>query len=383
MKSLFILLTIFKVAFVGDPQVDNATELGYARKSIYKELRERKDLDLVIVLGDLVNDDTSLLPATKQSLDSLSCPWLAIPGNHDRNVYRAEKGRARDLLDWKKHIGYVDTSFVAGGVRFILMNNVRSKGSGDYEAGFNESQKSWLQQILAGTPSEQSTVIATHIPLTEMHAQDSLIELLAGKQKLLLVSAHTHQVKRETLLIRGNEVENLVAGASCGSWWRGIKDNEGVPDALMNCGSPRCYFIADFNENDYELSFKQVGDNAQASATLMDDGRLIINVFGGSKDGKLSIKAGRRLPKKAREVYEPSAEMAPEVAERIEFNSAMSREYRREHKEEFIPLLKRNSPHVWVIPDCERLRKKKEMGQKISVSYSDAHMNFNTRIELR
>ena len=100
MKSLFILLTIFRVAFVGDPQVDNATELGYARKSIYKELRERKDLDLVIVLGDLVNDDTSLLNASTASLDSLSCPWLAIPGNHDRNVYRAEKGRGRDLVDW-------------------------------------------------------------------------------------------------------------------------------------------------------------------------------------------------------------------------------------------------------------------------------------------
>lgn len=383
MKSLFILLTIFKVAFVGDPQVDNATELGYARKSIYKELRERKDLDLIIFLGDLVNDDTSLLPATKQSLDSLSCPWLAIPGNHDRNLYREEKGRPRNLHCWEDTIGYVDTAFVAGGVSFILMNDVRTKGTGDYEAGFSEKQKNWLRNVLEQTPPERTTVIATHIPLTEMHAQDSLIELLAGRQKLLLVSAHTHQVRRESLTFKGNEVESLVAGTSCGSWWRGFKDNEGVPDALMNCGSPRCYFIADFNENDYELSFKQVGDNAQASATLMDDGRLIINVFGGSKDGKLSIKAGRRLPKKAREVYEPSAEMAPEVAERIEFNSAMSREYRREHKEEFIPLLKRNSPHVWVIPDCERLRKKKEMGQKISVSYSDAHMNFNTRIELR
>ena len=114
MKSLLILLTIFKVAFVGDPQVDNATELGYARKSIYKELRERKDLDLVIVLGDIVNDDTSLLPATKQSLDSLSCPWLAVPGNHDRNLYREEKGRPRDLHCWEDTIGYVDTAFVAG-----------------------------------------------------------------------------------------------------------------------------------------------------------------------------------------------------------------------------------------------------------------------------
>ena len=50
-----------RVAFVGDPQVDNETELGYARASIYRELRERGDLDLVIILGDLVNDDVRLL----------------------------------------------------------------------------------------------------------------------------------------------------------------------------------------------------------------------------------------------------------------------------------------------------------------------------------
>ena len=31
------------MAFVGDPQVDDATQLGYARASIYRELRERKD----------------------------------------------------------------------------------------------------------------------------------------------------------------------------------------------------------------------------------------------------------------------------------------------------------------------------------------------------
>ena len=58
MKKLIALLALsltlpvsaqkLRVAFVGDPQVDNETELTYARLSIYKELRERADVKLSI-----------------------------------------------------------------------------------------------------------------------------------------------------------------------------------------------------------------------------------------------------------------------------------------------------------------------------------------------
>ena len=137
MKVLFILLSLLRVAFVGDPQVDDATQLGYARASIYRELRERKDLDLVIFLGDLVNDKMEYIAPTVASLDSLGCPWLAIPGNHDRDRYPKELERARDLASWQREVGYIDTSFVLKGVRFILMNDVRTRDRADYEAGWS------------------------------------------------------------------------------------------------------------------------------------------------------------------------------------------------------------------------------------------------------
>ena len=96
----FLLLAIpqgfagnFRVAFVGDPQVDNEEELRYAQKSIYKELRERKDLDMVIILGDVVNDNTEWLAPSFESLDSLPCPWICVPGNHDRNYYKKASSR--------------------------------------------------------------------------------------------------------------------------------------------------------------------------------------------------------------------------------------------------------------------------------------------------
>ena len=64
-----------RVAFVGDPQVDNETELAYARRSVYRELRERKDLDLTVFLGDLANDDVNLLAPSRATLDSLPFAW--------------------------------------------------------------------------------------------------------------------------------------------------------------------------------------------------------------------------------------------------------------------------------------------------------------------
>ncbi len=367
MKTVLILLSLLRVAFVGDPQVDDATQLGYARASIYRELRERKDLDLVILLGDLVNDKMEYLAPTVASLDSLRCPWLAVPGNHDRDRYPKELERARDLVSWQREVGYIDTCFVLKGIRFILMNDVRTRDRADYEAGWSEEQKRWLADVLARTPDGQQTVLATHIPLEEMHAQDTLAQLLSGKEKLLLVSGHTHQVRREILTLGGRAVESLGAGAACGSWWRGVKDADGVPDALMNCGSPRGYFVCDFCRSSYRLSFKQVAGEGLASLGAASDGRLAVNVFGGSKEGTVRIRTGGRTVTPER-VPTP----APEVLARIESNLAMTREYRRSHKEEFIPLRSLASPHVWLAPEDLHV----SPGEQVTILYRDRRMRF-------
>ena len=366
-------MTIFRVAFVGDPQVDDATQISYARRSIYKELRERKDIDLVIMLGDLVNDKPELIGPSVASLDSLPCPWFAVPGNHDRDNI---KGEFRGTSRWESELGYVDTTFVMHGIRFILMNDVRTKGRADYEAGLHESQKQWLGTVLDSTPDNQQIVFASHIPLTEMHAKDSLEMMFRSTGNVLLVSGHTHQVRRETLTLNGRKVENLVAGATCGSWWRGFKDELGIPDGLMNCGSPRGYFICDFNEHGHRLSFKKVSGDEIASATVTEDGRILVNVFGGDIDGQLSA----RIPGMGRISFKQSPVIAPEVQERIDFNDAMTREYRKEHKEEYIPMRKLASPHVWeaCVDDSGVLK-----GKKIAVTYDDGTMKFKKRLILR
>ena len=361
------------MAFVGDPQVDNATQLGYARTGVLNELRGRGDLDLVIFLGDLVNDKMELLAPMTESLDSLGCPWLAVPGNHDRDVYR--DGRARDLSSWRRATGYVDTSFVMKGIRFILMNDVRTVGRAGYEAGWSEAQKIWLADILSRCPSGQRIVLAAHIPFEEMHAGDTLSRLLAGKENLLLVTGHTHQVLRRTINIGGREVESLGVGAACGSWWRGFKDARGVPDALMNCGSPRGYFVCDFSRSGYRLAFKAFGSTAVASAGTGEDGRMVVNVFGGSRDGTVKVRRGNSIIPLKR-----ANAMAPEVRSRIGWNRDAGREYFRSHREEFIPLRNLRSPHVWEAADP--LVPAPAPGETVTVIYRDRHMRFRSKVRV-
>jgi hypothetical protein len=50
----------------------------------------------------------------------------------------------------------------------------------------------------------------------------------------------------------------------------------------------------------------------------------------------------------------------------------MTREYRRAHREEFIPLRRIASPHVWVAPEGTSF----SPGDRITVIYRDRRMRF-------
>lgn len=440
---------VLRVALVGDPQVDNPVEMGYARRSIYRDLRGRRDLDLCIFLGDLVNDNMSLLPESLSVIDSLPFQSFMVPGNHDRDVYRGAKSsgsmsRPRDLSTWRKLVGYVDTSFVRGNVRFIMMNNVRHAAAGmtDYVGGFTEKQKHWLDSVLVtdvarggkmsrgsvdcsrrpsrGKVTPALTILATHIPFSQMKGRDSVLALIPEHTRILYVSGHTHFVSRD------DSIPEVIAGATCGSWWRGVKDSDGVPYALQSCGAPRGYFVAEISrDGDYRLRYRCVGMDDEVSVwgvrvegeeavrtednivmgkdesegvTVKEGGgvyRLYINVFGGAPDGVVRVRGGRRwrivshgnevhdgadaqgFSRKKRDlVCERSNKTAPEVEQVIEFNASMSRDYRKSHRDEFIPLRRKPSTHLWQTTDFVS----GPLPVYVNVVYRDSHMRFRQRV---
>lgn len=369
-----------RVAFVGDPQVDNGTELEYARKSIYSELRKRTDIDFAVFLGDLVNDNTGLLCPTVQTLDSLPFPWFSVPGNHDRDVYK-EKGRIRDLYSYTVTVGAPDTSFVRNGIRFILMNNVRHSRKSEYEGGFTQKGKDFIKGVLKDTPSKQPIVFATHIPLSWSKGLDSLTTMLRSHSRIIFVGGHTHSVSRHSIERQGQiPVHEIIAGAACGSWWRGEKGPDGIPSALQNCGAPRGYFIADFKKSGkYRLEYKVIGsDEAPVSAYISKDSLLYVNIFGGSTEGRTTvrIKDSRRHP--AMEALRTEA-VAPEVARTIESNKALTREERRARRDEFIPLRKIPSPHIWTVRYCMEIPE----NTFVEIRYRDRNMKIHTTVPLR
>lgn len=343
MKLFFIVLTFFRVALVGDPQVGSEKELSYARKSIYSELRGRSDLDLVIVLGDIVNEKTELIAPSEASLDSLKCPWLRIHGNHDGS----------DPVP--------DTTFVQKGVRFICMNNIRTPSKG----GFTKPQKQWLDSLVHTAPKREKIVICTHIPITWCEDKDSVAQSFTNNPNVLLVCGHVHYVDRH----RAFGVEELMSGAACGSWWRGAKDEQGIPYALQNCGAPRGYFVADFRscrKSWYQLSYKSVGREDICSVHVLENGDAIVNVFGGSREGVLDLHAcGKWMRAERADI------VAPECAEVIEYNSNASRGYRRAHADEFIPMRKKPSRHVWLLKNSGL-----KEGDRVRLRYKDSAMEF-------
>lgn len=387
---------VLRVALVGDPQVYDSTEMGYARRSVYRELRGRRDLDMCIFLGDLVNDNMALLPESVGVVDSLPYQCFMVPGNHDRDVYHGPKlsmYSRRDLSTWRRAVGYVDTSFVRGNVRFVLMNNVRPSDSGmtDYVGGFTDRQKHWLDSVLnrgvgetrgrkplrvCGTPA--LTILATHIPFSQMKGRDSVLALIPDISRLLFVSGHTHFVSRD------DSIPELIAGAACGSWWRGVRDSDGIPYALQSCGDPRGYFIADINrDGTYDLSYKCIGRPAseQLSAWAVPNDstgrsyRLYINVFGGSSDGVVRVS----LPARKSVDCERSQLAAPEVEQVIRLNASQSRDYRKAHRDEFIPLRRKPSPHLWQTTDLIS----GPLPAHVNVIYHDAHMRIRQRVTLQ
>ena len=339
----------FKIGAIGDVQVSNIQEFGYANNSVMSELASRTDIDFNIFLGDLVNDNVEDLPLFKQTLESLPAKSWTVAGNHDR-----DKSIENQQQTFNSLFGAADYAFNYGDVHFIVLNNVYPKGKRGYEGRFTAKQLRFVKNDLALVSDKKLVVIAQHIPMFAVKNKGEILSLLENRGQVLILSGHTHRVSRHYL---NSNIMEIVAGASCGNWWTGERDWQGVPSALMQCGSPRNYFLIQFNKSDYRFQFKGVGLDSSQQMTIwvndqdsvdkhipvlqeLEEGIVIANVYAGSEETqvRMQVDNGGWILMQKTDLVDPNVARNVELNSLDVYPSSFSRK---------AALRRTGSPHIW------------------------------------
>jgi hypothetical protein len=313
----------FRVALVADPQFYISEELSHYGRTVLAELREGK-IDFAFALGDLVGDNLELLAPFKAINELAGFPWYYVAGNHDLN-FMAESDRHADAT-FRRVFGPPSYAFQYGPVHFIVLRTVHWDGfagfrrdgwpqRGGYSNRLSDAHLTFVGNYLATVSAEERVVICTHIPLVYPDPKwnpeqlEKLFTLLSGHPHTVSFSGHTHGNMN---LFAGAELgyapddgslhHHHVLGTASGSWYRGLPDELGVPQALMADGTPKGYAIATFDGNAYAVRYRSVGrpDSHQIRITAPDaipagevaGMEVWANAFNGSSRSVVEMRIG-------------------------------------------------------------------------------------------
>lgn len=297
----------FKAVISGDTQPYSNNEVGYVRDTLARDMLAMgtKDIEFVMVEGDIVGDDLGLYPRFKEIMSVTNTPHYFVPGNHDLDFDAPDDASSLDTF--RREWGPSYYSFDIGEVHFVTLDDMRypctaadnddgrhsfceNPSSTTYTGRIDDRQMLWLSNDLAHVPESKLIVLSMHIPLVSYVDQGSsqhqvanvkeVYELLRGR-KALALSGHTHTLEqfRPGELYQGwqtafNEpigpapFPQIVTGATCGSWWSGDLDADGIPMAIDRLGAPRGYLVFEFDGSNYRDTFKATGKAADRQMSV-------------------------------------------------------------------------------------------------------------------
>jgi|GEM_PF-324185 len=143
---------VFRFAVASDGhfgQEDTDYEANFDRLIGYlNRENESRQLDFVVLVGDLFHNDPRYLAPVKKKLDQLVMPYYAVRGNHDMATDR----------NWEKTWGYPDNhAFELGDYGFILAST--SDETGEYLCADTD----WLWQQLDAYHEKKGIFVFMHI----------------------------------------------------------------------------------------------------------------------------------------------------------------------------------------------------------------------------
>ncbi len=299
----------FKAIFFGDPQPRDIDEIDYIAHDVIAEL-VGTDAKFGVTLGDIMFDNLDLFEPENANIALIGIPWYNVIGNHDLN-FESETDADSDET-YHRVFGPNYYSFDYGPVHFIVLDDVewgvrRPDGGLTYRGGLDERQLAFVKNDLALVPEEKLVVLMMHIPLTTVENRTELYRLIEQRPYSLSISGHTHwhahQFIGEADGWRGPKPHHHIVNVTvCGTWWKGEKDEVGIPHATMRDGAPNGYSIISFDGTSHTLDFKAARQPAsyqmnihapdEVSASAATETMIYVNVFNGSKDSVVRMRVG-------------------------------------------------------------------------------------------
>jgi hypothetical protein len=136
---------------------------------------------------------------------------------------------------------------------------------------------------------------------------EKLLALLDRFPHTFSLSGHSHIISHQFLnKEKGWKIErphhHYNIGAACGAWWLGSYDDLGIPDAMMQDGSPNGYAIVSFRNNSCVVDYKAARRPADYQMNIVtspvisrnrvpgNENELTVNFFTGSELDTIMIR---------------------------------------------------------------------------------------------
>ncbi len=156
--------------------------------------------DLALISGDLTNDGTRQEALHARGiLEGLACPWLVLPGNHDRRAVLRRVFGAERLPAEAGAGGFLCYRRALDGLDLIGLDSVDEGAPG---GAFCAERAAWLGRALAAGAGRAKLLFLHHPPVAlgppetdhdGFRGAGELARMLAGADGLLAVAAgHVH-----------------------------------------------------------------------------------------------------------------------------------------------------------------------------------------------
>lgn len=274
----------------GDIQTYKQKEVEYARAGAFADLAARDDHSScgILFIGDIVGDNHSLYPQTRELAGMVNGPAWFLPGNHDLDFDAKDSEHAFDTF--RANLGPEYYSYDVGDTHVIALSSVEYplEGKKGYNGSLDARQMEWLRNDIAATDPDKTIVLGTHVPLlsfadesSQTHQIDQLTEIYAMLEgrEVVTVGGHTHstEMMREGDLVAGWKnlfgidglpFDHLVAGAISGDWYSGRMLEAGYPTAIQRDGALPGVLTLDIADGDVVESFTVRGDDGSTQMAL-------------------------------------------------------------------------------------------------------------------